>query len=90
VVSVEAPQRPPPSRITLTAPVLNRARDVRVIVAGADKAATLRAVLQGPHEPERRPIQLVAPENGRMVWLVDEAAASALGPAPVVAAGGAR
>jgi 6-phosphogluconolactonase len=89
-VSVEAPQRPPPSRITLTAPILNRAREIRVLVAGADKAATLRAVLQGPHEPERRPIQLVAPENGRMVWLVDAAAASALGPAAAADTGGAR
>ena len=89
-VSVEAPQRPPPSRITLTAPILNRAWEIRVLVAGADKAATLRAVLQGPHEPEHRPIQLVAPENGRMVWLVDAAAASALGPAAAAVAGGAR
>jgi len=89
-VSVEAPQRPPPSRITLTAPILNRAWEIRVLVAGADKAATLRAVLQGPHEPERRPIQLVAPEKGRMVWLVDAAAASALGPEAAAAAGGAR
>jgi len=77
-VSVEAPQRPPPSRITLTVPILNRAREIRVLVAGADKSVTLRAVLQGPHEPARMPVQLVKPENGRMIWLVDEAAASAL------------
>ena len=44
-VSLEAPQRPPPSRITLTAPILNRAREIRLLVAGQDKAAILRAVL---------------------------------------------
>ena len=88
-VSVEAPQRPPPSRITLTAPILNRAREIRVLVAGSDKAATLRTVLEGPHEPERRPIQLVRPEHGRMIWLLDEAAASELEPAAVASAGGA-
>jgi 6-phosphogluconolactonase len=82
-VSVEAPQRPPPSRITLTAPILNRAREIRLLVAGQDKAVTLRAVLQGPHEPRRTPVQLIAPENGRMVWLVDEAAASKLDKAVV-------
>jgi 6-phosphogluconolactonase len=89
-VSVDAPQRPPAARITLTAPILNRAREIRVLVAGADKAATLRAVLEGPHEPERRPIQLVRPENGRMIWLVDQAAASELQPAAVASPGGAR
>lgn len=89
-VSVEAPQRPPPSRITLTAPILNRAREIRVLVTGADKAATLQAVLRGPHEPERRPIQLIAPENGRMIWLADAAAAGALEPAMTAAAGAGR
>lgn len=82
-VSVEAPQRPPPSRITLTAPILNRARDIRLLVAGQDKAVTLRAVLQGPHQPRRTPVQLIEPENGRMIWLVDEAAASELDKAVV-------
>ena len=86
--SVEAPQRPPPSRITLTAPILNRAREIRVLVAGADKSVTLRAVLQGPHEPARMPVQLIKPENGRMIWLVDEAAASGL--ETTVVAGAAR
>ena len=87
-VSVEAPQRPPPSRITLTVPILNRAREIRVLVAGADKSVTLRAVLQGPHEPARMPVQLIKPEDGRMIWLVDEAAASGLETA--VVAGAAR
>jgi len=89
-VTVEAPQRPPPSRITLTAPVLNRAREIRILVAGADKAATLRDVLQGPHEAARRPIQLVKPENGRMIFLVDEAAASELESAVIGRAGGVK
>ena len=82
-VSVEAPQRPPASRITLTAPILNRAREIRLLVAGQDKAATLRAVLQGPREPTRTPVQLIEPEDGRLIWLVDEAAASKLDEAVV-------
>jgi len=87
-VSVEAP-RPPASRITLTAPILDRAREIRLLVAGADKAATLRAVLQGPHDPTRMPVQLLQPEDGRMIWLVDEAATSELEPAAAARAGGA-
>jgi 6-phosphogluconolactonase len=89
-VSVHAPQRPPAARITLTAPILNRAREVRVLVAGSDKAATLRDVMHGSHDPDRRPIQLVGPESGRMIWLADADAAAALVPAASAAAGGAR
>jgi len=47
-------------------------------VAGADKAPTLHEVLEGPRDPERLPVQLVAPESGRLVWLVDQAAAAKL------------
>ena len=65
-------------RITLTVPVINRAREIRILVAGPDKTARLREVLQGPDDPERLPVQLVQPEAGRLVWLVDRAAAGAL------------
>ena len=61
-------------RITLTPPILNRAREVRVLVTGADKAGALRAVLHGPRAPERCPAQLIQPESGRLVWLVDRGA----------------
>ena len=54
------------------------AREVRILVAGPDKTARLREVLQGPYDPERLPVQLVQPEAGRLVWLVDRAAAGAL------------
>jgi 6-phosphogluconolactonase len=66
------------SRITLTYPVLNAARNILVLVAGVEKADTLRAVLEGPFEPERYPIQGVRPGSGALLWLVDEAAASRL------------
>jgi 6-phosphogluconolactonase len=67
-------------RITMTPPILNRATEVRLLVTGADKAATLREVLTGPREPERLPAQLVVPEAGRLEWLIDRAAASELPP----------
>ncbi|HET7875216.1 MAG TPA: 6-phosphogluconolactonase [Methylomirabilota bacterium] len=69
------------ARITFTVPLINGAREIRVLVTGADKAATLESVLEGPREPERLPAQLVAPVSGRTVWLVDEAAAAKLLPA---------
>jgi 6-phosphogluconolactonase len=66
------------TRITLTAPALNAARHIRFLVAGADKAASLAQVLEGEHDPKRYPSQLIAPDTGDLVWLVDAAAAASL------------
>ena len=66
------------TRLTLTAPAINAARHVRFLVAGADKAAALVQVLEGPRDPHRYPSQLIAPASGDLVWLVDDAAAASL------------
>ena len=63
------------SRITLTAPFINRAREVIMLVTGSNKAKRLAEVLEGPKNPQRLPAQLVAPSSGRLVWLIDAAAA---------------
>lgn len=65
-------------RITLTAPVLNAAKHILFLVAGAEKAQTVRAVLRGQHRPDDLPAQMIQPAVGRVVWLLDRAAASAL------------
>jgi len=65
-------------RITLTAPAINQAAVVIFLVSGADKAEALRAVLEEPHEPERWPSQLIQPLSGRLLWMVDRAAAGRL------------
>ena len=62
-------------RLTLTAPFLNRGRDVLILVSGAAKAARLQEVLEGPRDPLRLPVQLIDPTEGRLTWLVDVAAA---------------
>ncbi len=62
------------TRITLTLRALSGARHTRFLVAGADKAETLAAVLDGP--PGQYPAQLVSSSD--LVWFVDEAAASRL------------
>ncbi|MBI1294711.1 6-phosphogluconolactonase [bacterium] len=64
------------TRITFTYPLINAARRILVLVNGKKKAAALRSVISGPHEPERLPIQALNPLNGQIVWLVDEAAFS--------------
>jgi 6-phosphogluconolactonase len=73
------------SRLTLTFPVILAAREIRVLVAGAEKAPALAAVLTGSWDPDRLPAQRLANASGHVVWLVDRAAADALarvGPAP--------
>lgn len=65
-------------RITLTPPILNRGETILFLVAGADKAPVLQEVLEGPLDPDRLPSQLIRPAAGRLVWLVDRAAASQL------------
>ena len=65
-------------RITLTAPAACNAARILFMVTGADKAPALKAVLEGPFEPEQLPAQLLRPKNGKLLWLVDAASGSML------------
>lgn len=65
-------------RLTLTLPALNAARAVIFLVAGAEKAATLARVLEGPSASEELPAQAVRPREGTLTWLLDAAAAAGL------------
>jgi len=78
VVAVYDSPKPPPTRITLTWRALNAARATLFLVGGADKAATVRAVLRGPFEPTRLPAQGIQPTDGTLTWLLDQAAAQQL------------
>jgi len=78
VIAVHNAPKPPPTRISFTYKVLNAAENVIFLVAGADKAGTLREVLRGPLAIAQLPAQGVRPVDGKLVWLVDAAAASEL------------
>ena len=62
-------------RLTLTATFINRSDQVMVLVAGAAKTQRLQEVLESPPEAQRLPIQLIRPDSGRLIWLMDSAAA---------------
>ena len=64
-------------RMTLTLPVLEAARRVVFLVAGAEKASILREVLCAHPDPPL-PAQMVKPREGERLFLVDEAAAGEL------------
>ena len=66
------------ARVTLTPPAINAARAVAFLVTGADKAETLRAVHSGPFTPDLLPAQRISPRRGRLVWLLDRAAAASV------------
>jgi len=60
------------NRITLTHPVLRGARQLLVVVSGADKAETLKAVLTETPNADRYPIHLLWPVWEKVTWLVDK------------------
>jgi 6-phosphogluconolactonase len=65
-------------RLTLTAGIINQARVVVFLVAGAAKAAVVQEVRQGPRDPRRLPAQLIQPERGELHWLLDKGAAGSI------------
>jgi 6-phosphogluconolactonase len=78
VIGVRSSPKPPPERISLTLPVINRSREVWFIVSGSDKAAAAKMALLGAG-----PVQV--PAGGvsgveRTLWLLDRDAAAELPP----------
>ena len=69
-------------RITLTPHVINDAAHVVITTAGASKSDAVAAALEGPREPDRYPVQLVAPVDGELHWIIDAAAAAKLARRP--------
>ena len=76
VIPVRASPKPPPERISLTLPVINRSREVWFVVSGSDKAAAAKMALLGAG-----PVQVPAAGvsgTERTLWLLDRDAAAEL------------
>ncbi len=76
VEAVEIAGNAIPKRLTLTLRVLNNPRAAIFLVTGEEKATRLREVLidNNYHYPATR----VNPHEGRLIWILDEAASSEL------------
>jgi 6-phosphogluconolactonase len=79
LIAVSQSPKDPPTRLTMTLGVINRASVILFLVAGTSKADVVRAILDPKTEAERQlPASLVAPEKGRLIWFLDRAAAAEL------------
>lgn len=72
-------------RISFTFPVLNNGREVMFMASGPDKADMVQQVLEGGTVEAKNappyPAQRVLPADGKLLWMLDEAAAKKLAPA---------
>jgi 6-phosphogluconolactonase len=66
------------TRLTLTYPVFEAARDVMFLIAGADKARVLREVIEEADQPQQLPCQPIMRRAGPVTVICDRAAASEL------------
>lgn len=76
VVGVTDSPKPPPRRITLTLPAVQRSREVWLVVSGAGKAEAVAAAINGASPVDVPAAGAVGREA--TVWLLDEGAASKL------------
>ncbi len=76
VAAVHAAAASIPQRFTMTYPVLNAAACVIYLVSGAEKAKVVKAALDD--RASGLPAAMVQPADGRLLWILDRAAASLL------------
>lgn len=61
-------------RVTLTGKVINHAKEVIFLVTGANKKEKIHEILHQTGNWESYPASHIAPEDGELVWFVDDAA----------------
>jgi 6-phosphogluconolactonase len=76
VVGVEDSPKPPPRRITLTLPAIQRSREVWLLVSGAEKAEAVAAAIGGADPVSVPAAGAVGRED--TVWFLDTPAAAKL------------
>ncbi|XP_067946176.1 6-phosphogluconolactonase-like [Watersipora subatra] len=75
VAPINDSPKPPPSRITMTFPVINRAKHSAFAACGDSKASMVQRVLEGDEKP---PLPAAMVQSCEVCWFLDKAAASLL------------
>ncbi|NXV77025.1 G6PE protein, partial [Atlantisia rogersi] len=70
VVLTESPVKPH-QRMSLSLPLLNKARQVFVLVLGKGKHDIFTLLSRVGHQPRKWPVSGVSPSSGQLVWYVD-------------------
>lgn len=65
-------------RISMTAPLINKAKNIAFLTFGEGKANALKFVLEAEKDINNYPAQLINPSNGDVQWFIDEVAAAKL------------
>ncbi len=66
-------------RISFTAPLINKAKNIAFLVFGENKAEAVKHVIEGAvKDPTLYPAQLIKAIDGSVTWFLDDAAASLL------------
>lgn len=69
VLPIDDSPKPPPSRITLTMPVINHAAEVAIVALGEGKSEIVVRCLEHQALPGALPAQMVRPDN--LTWVLD-------------------
>lgn len=66
-------------RISFTAPLINKAKNIAFLVFGENKAEAVKHVIEDQKKnPKLYPTQLIKPVDGSVTWFLDDAAAALL------------
>lgn len=65
-------------RLTMTAPLLNQARQIAFLVYGDSKAEAVAHIMEDEPDTEKYPAQLIAPAEGKVCWYTDKKATTRL------------
>ena len=63
-------------RITLTGEVINNASQIIFLVTGTSKAKMIDTIINKKNNFEKLPASFVKPKHGKLIWMLDEAAAN--------------
>ncbi len=66
------------TRITMTAPMINKSKNIAFLVFGLEKAEAVKHILTGVRNIGKYPAKLIKPTKGKLNWFLDEAAASSI------------